>query len=285
MAVCALRTACAKSLTDPTELSRGAQLWSSVFVLVAFYLNILFQQTLIHIWSQHIIVAMVTGLKRSQRHNPVINSTYAPNTQGGGDSRWLCQCLLSLSYCLYTCMTAELTIKRDITQISKIWQDKSRNIPWNAVDILKYPPADSCTDSPTAVPNSVCALYRSLRRRRETVRWVGLDQTGSDITVKSPSPHTSIRSSCLCLCLCSWSSAREEIRASAAVCGDQPAISACHLGTVCPLGCFPRSQHADNGEDRKCCCGQGTWVMCIKENRPNGEFIWGREPHWQRQRI
>lgn len=48
-------------------------------------------------------------------------------------------------------------------------------------------------------------------RDRKVTRF---DQTRSDITVRSPSPHNHrIHSSCLCLCLCSWSSAREEIRA------------------------------------------------------------------------
>lgn len=65
VAVCAYKQLVlkAKLTVKTTELSKRAQLRSSVFVLVAFYLSIHFPQTSICIWAQHMIVAMVTGLK------------------------------------------------------------------------------------------------------------------------------------------------------------------------------------------------------------------------------
>lgn len=61
--------------------------------------------------------------------------------------------------------------------------------------------------------------------------------------------HDSVRWSCLCWCLFSKLSKRGD-KSCAAVCGDQPAISVHHLGTVCPLGSFLRSQRVDNGRGR-----------------------------------
>ncbi len=140
----------------------------------------------------------------------------------------------------------------------------------------------SCTESPTAAANSVCAVFTltwegEKQRRDREVRQFGPNREWHHCQLAIPSQHCSLVLS-VCVSLCSLSSAREEIRA-ALQSGNQPAISARHLGTVCPLSSFPRSQRANNGRGGKCCCGQRTWEQGSEENSPNGVFIWGREPH------
>lgn len=111
-----------------------------------------------------------------------------------------------------------------------------------------------CTDLLTAAPNSVRALFTltwegEKRRRGRKVSQFRPNREWHYCQLAIPSQQCSLVLSVFVSLFLELSAGGD--KSCAAVCGDQPAISARHLGTVCPLGSFPRSQHADNGRGRE----------------------------------
>lgn len=69
-----------------------------------------------------------------------------------------------------------------------------------------------------------------------------------------------------------------------AVCGDQPAISARHLGTVCPLGSFPWTQQANNGRGGNAAVGRDGERRAAKKTVLM-QCLFRAESHTQRQLV
>lgn len=73
-------------------------------------------------------------------------------------------------------------------------------------------------------------------------------------------------------------------KSCAAVCGDQPVITARHVGTVCPFSSFPWTQQADNGRGESAAVGRECeWRSTQKTVLM--ECLFGAESHRQWQLI